>query len=72
MRKFETYSDDKKIATLIFALGLALTAPQAERKSTRDIFELAANYGKLHGLKAPDFNLIKHETISQLITKIKP
>lgn len=72
MRKFETYTDDKKVTALLFALSLALTASDKEKKETRDIYELAAKNGKLHQLVDADFNLIKHQTISQLITKIKP
>lgn len=72
MRKFETYTEEKKTQVLLFALALALSATEAEKKATRDVYELAAKNGKVHGLVAEDFQPIKQKTISQLVTTIKP
>lgn len=72
MRRFDEYTEDKKIRSLLLAIGFTVTSNSDTRKQDPNPYVVAANdYGKMHGLRPEDFNLIKHETIDNLLKKLK-
>lgn len=71
MRKFEEYDEQRKIKALLMALAFAATASDADRAKQPNFYEMAASQGKLSELRAEDFELIKNQTVEQLVNKIK-
>lgn len=68
MRKFETYTQKKQIAVLVFALSMAMTEPDDKKAKVANIYAHAAqNYGRIHELREVDFELIKSKTIQDLL-----
>lgn len=65
MRKFDNYTDAEKIRALTLAFAFAITAPP-DKRAAKDIYALAAEHGKLSGLRAEDFDMIKHRTIGDI------
>lgn len=69
MRKYDNYTNSQKHQSLILALAFALTATDAKRKAA-SIYELAAENGKISGLRPEDFDLIKGKTIEEIVREI--
>lgn len=69
MRKFDEYTEQKKIKALFMALAMAVTSTDEKLKEQTDFYAFAATFGKVHGLRKEDFYMIKHGTIAELMEK---
>lgn len=69
MRKFDNYTVPQQLQSLVLAFAFAVTMPEEKRKG-KNIYDLAADQGKISGLRAEDFSLIKHMTIEEMAKHI--
>ena len=69
MRKFEKNTAKQQIEILFSKLSNALSEevwfPQIKRRTS--IYGIACQFGKNHGIKKEDFDLIKNLTIDEIV-----
>lgn len=67
MRKFSLLPVSERIIHLLNSLDMAAKEPPEMKKRWRtDIYGVAAQYGKVHGIRKSDFDLIKDRPIDEL------